>query len=276
MTLRIESITIIEPKSGWQVLDLRELLEYKDLFIYLVWRNIKVVYAQTILGFSWAFLEPLIQILLFTVIFGQVAKIETDGIPYFLFSSVAIVPWSYMSQAMTQSSDSLVSGQNLLSKIYFPRLLFPLTPAIAKLMDFSISMVIILAVLLYYHVMPTWNLIFFPMLVVYMIGIVVGFGMLASALAIRFRDVRLAMPFFIRMFMYSAPIVYSSSSIPERYRFYYAINPLVGVIEGFRACMLGTVMPWSSIVLGMGTAAILLISGAFYFRRIERVFVDVI
>ena len=271
-----ESITVIEPKSGWQVLNLKELTEYKDLFIFLVWRNIKVVYAQTILGFSWALLEPMIQILLFTIIFGKVAQIETNGIPYFLFSTVAIVPWSYMSQAMTQSSDSLVGSQNLLTKIYFSRLLFPLTPAVSKLLDFSISMSIVLCVMLYYRVIPTWNLIFFPFLVVYMIGIVVGFGMWASAMAIRFRDVKLAMPFFIRMFMYSAPIVYSASSIPERFHLYYSLNPLVGVIEGYRACVLGLPMPWPMLGIGICTMVILLVSGAFYFRKMERVFVDVV
>lgn len=275
-TGKIEPVIVIEPKSGWQILNLKELKEYRDLFYFLTWRNIKVVYAQTVLGFSWAILEPLIQILLFTVIFGKIAQIETDGIPYFLFSSVAIVPWSYMSQAMTQSCDSLVAGQNLLSKIYFPRLIFPISPAISKLLDFMISMVIVLGVLLYYRVMPTWNLLLFPLLVIFMISMVIGFGMLSSALAIRFRDVRLAMPFFIRMFMYSAPIVYSASSIPETYRFIYSMNPLVGIIEGFRACLLGTAVPWASIGMGMATSVILFLTGALYFKRMERVFVDVV
>jgi lipopolysaccharide transport system permease protein len=272
----IESTVVIEPKSGWQIVNLKELKAYRDLFYFLVWRNIKVVYAQTILGFSWAILEPLIQILLFTVIFGKVAQIDTDGIPYFLFSSVAIVPWSYMSQAMAQSSDSLVGGGNLLSKVYFPRLIFPITPAISKLMDFGISMAIVVGVLLYYQVTPTMNLLLFPLLVALMICVVVGFGMWASALAIRFRDVRLAMPFFIRMFMYSAPIVYSASSIPETYRLFFSLNPLVGIIEGFRACLLGLPVPWASIAMGLPVSVILFLSGALYFKRMEKVFVDVL
>jgi lipopolysaccharide transport system permease protein len=273
---RIESITIIESKLGWQALNLKELHDYRDLFFFLVWRNIKVLYAQTILGLSWALLEPLIQILLFTVIFGKVAKIATDGIPYFLFSTVAIVPWSYMSQAMTQSSDSLVTAQGLLSKIYFPRLIFPLAPAFSKLVEFSISMIIIIFVLVYYRVMPTLNLMLFPLLVLYMMGIAIGFGLWTSAMAIRFRDIRRAMPFFIRMLMYSAPVVYSYSAIPESYRIYYSLNPLVGVIEGFRSCLLGTTVPWLPIYMGLGATVVMIIIGAMYFKRMERVFVDVI
>ena len=269
-------VTIIKPKSGWQVIDFKELREYRDLFYFLVWRNIKVLYAQTILGFSWAILQPLIQIIIFTIIFGRVAKISTDGIPYILFSSVAIIPWTYMSQSMSQSSESLVTGQNMLGKVYFPRLVFPMTPILSKLVDFGLSMLIILAVMLYYQVLPTLNLLFFPLFVLLMMTISAGVGMWLSAMAIRFRDVKHAMPFAIRMLMYSAPIVYSASSIPETYRIIYSLNPIVAVIEGYRACLLGTPIPWSFIWPGIITAAILLISGALYFKRMERVFVDVI
>ena len=215
-------------------------------------------------------------IVIFTIIFGKVAKIATDGIPYFLFSSVAIIPWTYMSQTMTQSSQSLVQGQNMLGKVYFPRLIFPMTPVLAKLIDFAISILIILAIAIYYRVLPTWNLLYFPLFVLLMMCISGGVGMWLSTMAIRFRDVKHAMPFAIRMLMYTAPIVYSASSIPGKYRFIYSLNPIVGVIEGFRACFLGTAMPWSYIWPGIITAIILLISGAFYFKRMEKVFVDVI
>lgn len=271
-----EAVTIIEPASGWQILNFKELLQYKDLFVFLVWRNIKVLYAQTILGLSWAILEPLVQIVLFTVIFGKVAKIDTEGIPYFLFSTVAIIPWSYISQAMTQASDSLVTGRGLLTKIYFPRLLFPLAPVCSKLIDFSISMVIVLLVLVYYKVMPTWNLFMFPFLTLYMMGIVVGFGLWASALAVRFRDVKRAMPFVIRMLMYTAPVVYSIKSIPDKYQMLYAANPLVGVIEGFRACLIGIPIPWMTLGIGSAITILIALSGAFYFKRMERIFVDVV
>jgi len=269
-------VTVIKPESGWQIIDLKELKEYRDLFYFLVWRDIKVMYAQTILGFSWAILLPVIQIAIFTVVFGKVAKVFTEGIPYVLFSSVAIIPWTYMSQAMIQSSESLVRNQQMLGKIYFPRLIFPITSILARLVDFGISILIIFVLGIYYRVLPTWNLLFFPLFVLLMMSISGGVGMWLSAMAIRFRDVKHAMPFVIRMLMYSAPIVYSASSIPETYRIIYSLNPIVAVIEGFRACLLGTPMPWPYIWPGIITAVVLLISGAFYFKRMERVFADVI
>jgi lipopolysaccharide transport system permease protein len=269
-------VTLIAPKSGWQPIDFKELKQYRDLFYFMVWREIKVLYAQTILGFSWAILQPLIQIIIFTIVFGKVAKLSTDGIPYFLFSSVAIIPWTYMSQAITQSSQSLVQGQHMLGKVYFPRLIFPLTPVLARLIDFGISILIILVVVIYYRVMPTWNLIFLPLFIIFMMAVPAGIGMWLSALAIRFRDVKHAMPFVIRMLIYTAPIVYSASSIPDTYRFIYSLNPIVGVIEGYRACLLGTPMPWLFILPGLFTAITLLLGGALYFSRMERVFVDVI
>lgn len=271
-----ESITIIKPKTGWQFLNIKELIEYCDLFYFLVWRDIKVMYAQTILGFSWAILQPTVQIVIFTIVFGKVAKVPTEGIPYVLFSTVAIIPWTYMSQSMTHSSESLVSGQNLLGKVYFPRLIFPLTSILAKLVDFAISMIIIAALFVYYRIEPTWNLLLFPVLVALMMSISAGVGMWLSAMAIRFRDVKHAMPFAIRMLMYTAPIVYSASAIPEKYRIIYSLNPIVAVIEGFRACLLGTPLPWLYIWPGVITTAVLFTSGAFYFKRMERVFVDVI
>lgn len=271
-----EEVTVIEHRTGWQLIDFNELKRYRDLFFFLAWREIKILYAQTILGFAWAILQPLIQILIFTVVFGKVAGLSTDGTPYFLFSTVAIIPWSYMSQAMAQSSQSLVLGQNLLDKVYFPRLLFPLTPVLARLVDFGISVLIIIAVSLYYRVVPTWNLLFLPLFIVLMVSIPAGIGMWLSALAIRFRDVRHAMPFVVRMLIYTAPIVYSASSIPETYRFIYSLNPIVCVIEGFRSCLLGTAIPWWFIWPGILTSFILLFGGAFYFKRMEWLFVDVI
>lgn len=274
--LHSASFTIIQPRSGWQLINFKELMEYRDLFFFLVWRDIKVLYAQTILGFSWAILQPLVQIVIFTIVFGKVAKVSTEGIPYILFSTVAIIPWTYMSQSMSQSSQSLVQDKNMLGKIYFPRLIFVLVPVLAKLIDFGISVLIILAVALYYRVHPTWNLIYLPLFIIFMISIPTGVGLWLSALAIRFRDVRHAMPFVVRMLIYTAPIVYSASSLSAKYRILYSLNPIVGVIEGFRACFLGTNIPWAYIWPGFITAFILLTSGLFYFKRMERVFADVI
>lgn len=269
-------VTIIDSKPGWKLIDLKELMQYKDLIYFLVWRDIKVLYAQTILGFSWAILQPLFQILIFTVVFGKVAKVSTEGIPYMLFSTLGIIPWTYMSQSMTQSSDSLVTGQNMLGKIYFPRLTYPLTPILSKLVDFGISLLIIIGVMIYYRIAPTWNLIFFPLFFVMMIAVPLGVGLWLSSLAIRYRDVKHAMHFVVRMLIYTAPIVYSASTIPESYRLLYSLNPIVGVIEGYRACLLGTAMPWPFIWPGILTAVVLFCTGALYFKRMERIFVDVI
>ncbi|VAW84866.1 O-antigen export system, permease protein [hydrothermal vent metagenome] len=269
-------VTVITPPKKWEAINFRELFEYRDLFYFLVWRDIKVLYAQTVLGFGWAILQPLIQIILFTLIFGKVAQIPSDGIPYFLFATVAVVPWTYMSSAMTSSSQSLVTSQNMLGKVYFPRLIYPLTPVLTKLVDFGIALVIVLVVMIYYQVPPTWNLAFLPIFILMMIAVPAGVGLWLSSLSIRFRDVRFAMGFTIQMLMYSAPIVYSASSIPDGYRFLYSLNPIVGVIEGFRASLLGTPIPWVYIIPGMVTVIILVVSGAIYFRKSERVIVDVI
>ena len=271
-----EKINVIKASNGWRLIDFKELIEYRDLFYFLVLRNIKILYAQTILGFSWAIIQPLVQIVIFTVVFGRVAGVSTDGIPYILFSTVAVIPWTYMSQAMSLSSESLVTGHNMLGKVYFPRMIFPLTPVLSKLVDFGISLILIFFAILYYRVQPTWNLFLLPIFIIMMITIPAGIGMWLSALAIRFRDVRHAMPFLIRMLIYSAPIVYSASSIPAQYRVVYSFNPIVGVIEGIRASLLGTAMPWGYIWPGLVSTIVLLLSGAFYFRRMERIFADVI
>lgn len=269
-------VTVIEPARGWELPDFGELKSYRDLFYFLVWRDVKVLYAQTVLGFAWAILNPLMQIVVFTVIFGKVAGIETDGVPYILFSTVAIIPWTYMSEAMTKSSESLVSGQNMLGKVYFPRIVYPLTPVLAKLVDFAISLVLLAGVMIWYDVTPTWNLIFLPLMVLLMVIVPSAIGLLLSAFAIRYRDVKFAMPMVIRMLIYSAPILYTATAIPEGYRFLYSLNPIVSVIEGFRACLLGGPMPWAYILPGAAVAVLMLLGGALYFRRMERVFVDVI
>ena len=269
-------ITTISAGNSWAFFDFGELRRYRDLFYFLVWRDIKVLYAQTILGFSWAILNPLVQILVFSVIFGRVARIDTDGIPYVLFSTVAIIPWTYMSEAMNAASQSLVQGKQLLGKIYFPRVLFPLTPILAKLVDFSISVVILVVVMIYYQVAPTWNLLLLPLLIFAMMLVPTGLGMWLAALAIRYRDIKFAMSFFIKLLIYSAPILYTASAIPEQYRFWYSFNPLVAVIEGFRAALLGTPIEWQFIVPGLVTSVLVFLSGAIYFRRMEKVFVDVI
>jgi lipopolysaccharide transport system permease protein len=273
---RNESVTIIKPLTNWNWIDFKALVEYRDLFFFLVWRDIKVMYAQTILGFSWALLQPVIQIVIFSVIFGKVAKINTDGIPYVLYAGVGIIPWNYMSQAMSQASQSLIQNQQMLGKIYFPRQFYPITPILSRLIDFGISLLILVILLFYYQVMPTFQMLLVPLFILMMIMISLGIGMWLSSLSIRFRDVKYALVFLLRMLMYTAPIVYSASSIPDKYRLLYSCNPIVGVIEGFRACLLGTTIPWQFIWPGICTAFILFFSGALYFQKTERIFVDVI
>ncbi len=271
-----DMITVLTADSDWALFDFKELRRYRDLFYFLVWRDIKVLYAQTVLGFTWAILNPAIQIVVFSIIFGRIANIGTDGVPYVLFSTVAIIPWTYMSDAMTSASQSLVSGKNLLGKIYFPRVLFPLTPILAKLVDFSISLIILILVMVYYRVTPTWNLLLMPVLIVAMMLVPTGIGMWLAALAIRYRDVKFAMTFMIKLLIYSAPILYTASAIPTDMRFWYSLNPIVAVIEGFRSCLLGGLIEWQFILPGLFTAVLIFLSGALYFRRMERVFVDVI
>ncbi len=269
-------LTLIRPRSGWEIIDFEEIKRYRDLFFFLVWRDIKVLYAQTVLGFCWAIFQPLIQIVMFTIVFGKVAEVPTDGIPYVVFSTVALIPWTYMSQAMTSASESLIAGQAMLGKIYFPRLFFPLTSVVAKMLDFILSILLLIVVMVYYRVPPSWNLLMLPLFTALMVAVPAGIGIWFSSLAIRYRDVRHAMAFMVRMLIYTAPIVYSASSIPDKYRFIYSLNPIVAVIEGFRGCLLGTPMPWQFIWPGTISAFILLISGALYFRRMEGIFVDVI
>jgi lipopolysaccharide transport system permease protein len=269
-------VTVLSATQGWSLFDLKELQRYRDLFYFLVWRDIKVLYAQTVLGFAWAILNPLVQIIVFSIIFGRVANIDTDGIPYVLFSTVAIIPWTYMSDAMSAASQSLVSGKQLLGKIYFPRVLFPMTPILAKLVDFSISLIILVLVMIYYRVAPTWNLLLLPVLVIAMMLVPTGIGMWLAALAIRYRDIKFAMTFIVKLLIYSAPILYTASAIPASIRFWYSLNPIVGVIEGFRSCLLGTPIEWQFILPGLFMALVVFATGALYFRRMERVFVDVI
>ncbi len=267
---------VLEPPKSWQMIDFKELVAYRDLFVFLVKRDIKVLYAQSIMGFSWAIFNPLVQIVIFTVIFGRVANLDTGGVPYFLFSTVAIIPWTYMSEAMSSSSQSLVTDSSMLGKVYFPRLIFPLTPVLAKLVDFSISLLVLLAVMVYYKVIPTTNILLLPFFILMMISVPAGIGFWLSSLAIRYRDVKFAMPFVMRMLIYSAPILYSANEIPEAYRLAYSFNPIVGVIEGFRASLLGSPVPWEYVLPGVFTCVILVASGAMYFRRMERIIVDVI
>lgn len=270
------SVNVIEPASGWRFINLQELADYLDLFLFLVWRDIRVQYAQTILGFLWAIIQPAVQIMLFTIVFGSIAKISTDGIPYVLFSSIGTIPWNYISIAMITSSNSLVMNQYMLSKVYFPRIIYPLTPIFVSLLDFAISLILIIAVLVYYRVSLTFTILYFPLVLLIMIVFSSGVGIWLSSVTVRFRDLKIGMPFFIRMLMYTAPVVYPISSIPEEYLFLYSMNPTVAVVEGFRSCLLGPAFNWPVFLPGACIAIVLFVSAIFYFRRVEHIFVDVV
>lgn len=270
----------IEPTTGWALIDWRELIAYKDLFIYLVKRDVTVLYKQTVLGFAWAIIRPVFQMVLFTVIFGSMAKISSDGVPYAIFSYVALVPWTYFSAAMTSSTNSLVANTGMFTKVYFPRLVIPLTPVLAKLVDFAIAFIIIGILMLWYGVTPTINVLYLPLLILLMIMTAAGIGLWLCALTIQYRDIKHAVQFLSQLLMYAAPVVWPVTLIEENFgevvRIIYGLYPMAGVIEGFRAALLGTrEMPWDLIGMGTLSAVILVVSGAMYFKRMERRFADV-
>lgn len=271
-----KNTVVIEPQPGWRIVNLQELREYKDLFYFLVWKNIKVRYAQSVLGVGWAIIQPLFSMVVFTVIFGNLAKVGSDGAPYALFSFVALVPWTYFSNSLLDTTGSLVTNRSMLTKIYFPRLIFPFTSVLSKLVDFTISLFVLAILMVWFGVVPTMGIVVIPLLIVLMMFTAAGLGMWLSALAVQFRDIKYGLNFGIQLLMYSAPVVYPASLIPEKYQLFYAINPMVGIIEGFRSALLGTnPMPWDFILIGTFSSVIIIISGAFYFKRMERYFADV-
>jgi lipopolysaccharide transport system permease protein len=271
-----ERVVVIEPKPGWRLIDFSELYHYRDMLRFLTWRSIKVLYAQSAIGIGWAILQPLFSMLIFTVVFGWFAKMETQGVPYSIFSLAALVPWTYFSNAVLEAGNSLVSQAQMVSKVYFPRIILPLSGVLAKLVDFGIAFVMLVIMMAIYGVVPTWNVLALPILVAIMVVSSLGIGTWLTAMAIQYRDVKHALNFIIQLFMYASPVIYSTSIIPESWRYVYALNPMVGVIEGFRAALLGSgPMPWVLIGIGAASALFFLVTGLLYFRRQERLFADV-
>jgi len=256
-----------------------EIFHYKDLLTALVKRDINVVYKQTILGFAWAIIRPLIQMILFTIIFGYLAKIGNDiqGVPYALFSFIALVPWTYFSTSMTASTTSLVNSEQFLTKIYFPRIIIPITPILAKLLDFFISLIIVFLMMIYYKMPLTINLIYLPVLIIIMMVFALGISLWLSAIAIQYRDVNQLIQFLSQILMYVTPVIWPISYIPEKYQFIYGFHPMAGVIEGFRAAFITNYeMPWMMLLTGSVTTIIIFLSGLKYFRSKEDIFADVI
>ena len=270
-------LTVIDESTGFRLIDWGELRQYRDLFYFLIWRDIKTRYAQSVLGVGWAVIQPVFSMVVFSIVFGGLAKISSDGVPYPIFSYAALVPWTYFSNALTTATSSLITSSNMLSKVYFPRLVIPLAPVIGKLVDFAIALVILFLMMLFYKITPTIWTLTLPLLVLLMMLSAAGLGLWLTTLAVQYRDVSYAMGFIIQILMYASPVVYPASSVPQQFRLLYSLNPMAGVIEGFRSALLGTnPMPWDMLAVGTLSAIVIALSGLWYFRRMERYFADVV
>lgn len=267
---------VIEPQRGWVNLELRDLWRYRDLLFLLTWRDIKVRYAQTALGAAWAVIQPLLTMAIFSVIFGQLANLPSEGIPYPIFTYTALLPWQLFAFALTNSSNSLVGSQNLISKVYFPRLIIPIASVLPALMDFVISFVVLIGMMVYYQVPLTSRILTLPLFLILALASALAVGSWLSALNVKYRDVRYAVPFLTLFWQYATPVAYSASLIPEKWRLLYGLNPMTGVVEGFRWALLGAGHPGGMLWVSTAIIVLLLFSGLAYFKRMEASFADVI
>jgi len=270
-------ITIIEPKKGWIPIDLKQIWNYRELFYFLTKRDIKVRYKQTVLGGLWAIIQPVFTMIVFTLFFGRLAKIPSDGIPYPIFVYAGLLPWTYFANALSASGNSLVGSANLITKVYFPRLIIPASASLAGLLDFFIAMLVMGAMMIYYNFIPNIGILLFPLLVGLTFLCAVGVGLWLSALNVQYRDIRYVIPFLIQIWMFVSPVIYPVSMVSEKYQWLLALNPMTGVIQAYRASLLGH-KPIDWFLLGISTAIIFIIflSGLYYFRRMEKTFADVI
>jgi lipopolysaccharide transport system permease protein len=267
----------IEPSKGWASLNLRDLWEYRELLYFLTWRDIKVRYKQTALGAAWAIIQPFFTMVVFSLFFGGLAKIPSDGVPYPIFSYAALVPWTFFANGLNQSSNSLVGSANLITKIYFPRLVVPLSSVLSGIVDFVLAFIVLLGMMLYYGVVPPINMLLLPLFLLLALVTSVGVGLWLSALNVKFRDVRYVVPFLVQFWLFATPIAYPSSLLQEPWRTLYGVNPMVGVVEGFRWALLATdTAPGPVVAVSTLIALALLVGGAFYFRRMEKTFADVV
>ena len=270
-------VTIICPSRGWISLNLRDLWEYRELLYFLTWRDVKVRYKQTVLGAAWAIIQPFFTMVVFSLFFGKLAKVPSDNIPYPIFSYAALVPWTFFANGLSQSSSSLVASANLIKKVYFPRLVVPISAVISGGVDFVLAFAVLLGMMLFYGTIPTAAVVWLPLLLLLALATSLGVGLWLTAMNVQFRDVRYAVPFLVQAWMFATPIAYPSSLLNEPWRTLYGINPMAGVVEGFRWALLGTETAPGPIVIVSALVAVgLLISGAFYFRRMEKTFADVV
>jgi lipopolysaccharide transport system permease protein len=267
----------VAPSSGWVSLNLGEVWAYRELLFFLTWRDIKVRYKQTVLGAAWAIIQPFLTMVVFSLFFGKLANVPSDGLPYPIFSYAALVPWTFFANGLTQSSNSLVGSANLIKKIYFPRLVVPLASVLSGAVDFLLAFVVLLGMMLYYGIFPTVQVIWLPAFLLLAFTTSLGVGLWFSAMNVQFRDVRYIIPFLIQIWLFITPIAYSSTLLPQPWRTLYGVNPMAGVVEGFRWALLGTEStPVAMILLSALVSLALLLSGTFYFRRMEKTFADVV
>lgn len=270
-------VIILRPSRGWLSINFKELWRYRELVFFLTWRDIKVRYKQAALGIAWAVLQPILTMVVFTVIFGNLLGTPSSDVPYPLFSLAALLPWQLFSTALQRSSISLVGNANLITKVYFPRLAIPLASVFAVLLDFMISFVVLLCVMFYYGYWPTWNMLWLPLLVLFALLTALAVGLWFSALNVQYRDVQHMVPFISQVWMYASPIVYPIETIPDGiWRWLYGLNPMVGVIQGFRWAILGGSPPDITMLISVAMVLILLVSGFYYFRRMEKTFADIV
>jgi homopolymeric O-antigen transport system permease protein len=271
------AVTRIQPSRGWASLRLSELWHYRELIYFFTWRDIKVRYKQTVLGALWAIIQPLFTMLVFALFFGHLAKLPSEGIPYPIFSYAALVPWTFFATGLTQASNSLVNSPNMLKKIYFPRMAMPIGTVLAGCVDFGLAFLVLVVMMVAYGIVPTWKAVLLPVFFLLALVTCLGVSFWLSAMNVQYRDVKFTIPFAIQFWMYATPIAYPSSLLPQPWRTVYGLNPMVGVVEGFRWALLGTnSAPGPMIVLSTFVALSLLLGGAFYFRRQEKMFADVV
>jgi lipopolysaccharide transport system permease protein len=267
----------IRPARGWTGLELRELWQYRELLFFLIWRDIKVRYKQTALGATWAILQPVFSMVVFSLFFGRLAKVPSDGIPYPVFAYCALLPWQLFAYALAESSNSVVANERLITKVYFPRLVIPIAGVLAGLVDFAIAFSVLVVLMLHYGIAPTWTIATLPLFVLLAILTALAVGLWLSALNVQYRDVRYTVGFLTQIWLFLSPVAYPSSLVPARWRPLYGLNPMAGVVEGFRWALLGkTPAPGAMLAVSVTVVVFLLIGGLFYFRRMESSFADVI
>jgi lipopolysaccharide transport system permease protein len=270
-------ITQIRPSAGWLDLDLGSLWRFRELMYYLVWREVKIRYKQAALGVAWAILQPLFTVLIFTAIFGIFARFPSDGLPYPVFALAAVLPWTYFAEALRRSATGLVTDADLVRKIYFPRIIIPFAGASSPLLDFIFGLVVLLALMAWYGIVPGWSFLTLPLWLAETFCLALALGLWLGPINVRYRDVMHTLPFVIQVWMFATPIVYPLSMIPEKWRVLYSINPVVGIVEGFRWALLGTGRPdLTAVGIGIAVIVVVLFGGVIYFRKMERSFADVI